>query len=289
MRCQDPIFFGGRFAALAEDDTESVDNHEPDRCAEEVTQEGGCQGIPARRRRRLRIFWQEAIEADERDERFARIRQAVRHPWHGLAQDVREVRAVIQVFRQLVRRVGPVDLEGDVPRAIRHQHWSDFVCGQRHVVTGSVQFLVGSCSCQWTKCELGHPISRSPNGYTTKGSFNQGGVHIFVHEHRREFSISGNARCTGLESACVQITLQACEGMRRTVHPSQCRGWCPPREDAAAADVPRSPTLWQMLDDIDVESVHQTRFNVLQNCPVLLKGRFRQASRTTLEARHQAG
>ena len=56
----------GRFAALAEDDTESVDNHEPDRCAEEVTQEGGCQGIPARRRRRLRIFWQEAVEVDER-------------------------------------------------------------------------------------------------------------------------------------------------------------------------------------------------------------------------------
>ena len=82
----------GRFAALAEDDTESVDNHEPDGCPEEVTQEGGRQGIPTRRRRRLRIFWQEAVEADERvmkcgptqiepdsyDERLARVWQRQR-------------------------------------------------------------------------------------------------------------------------------------------------------------------------------------------------------------------
>ena len=52
--------------------------------------------------------------------------------------------------------------------------------------------------------------------------------------------------------------------------------------------VPSSPTLWQMLDDIDGDTVYHTRFNVLQSCPVHLKGRFRQATRTALEARHQA-
>ena len=97
----------GRFAALAEDDTESVDNHS--RAEEEATQE-----IPARRRRRLRILWQEPaevervacaptqIEPDSHEERLARVRQAVGHPWQRLAPDVREVRAAIQVFRQLV-------------------------------------------------------------------------------------------------------------------------------------------------------------------------------------------
>ena len=46
----------GRFAALAEDDTESVDNHEPDRCAEEVHTGGWrdprntrCSGMSASR------------------------------------------------------------------------------------------------------------------------------------------------------------------------------------------------------------------------------------------------
>ena len=114
----------GRFAALVEDDTESVDNHS--RAEEEATQE-----IPARRRRRLRILWQEPaevervtcaptqVEPDSHEELLARVQQAVGHPWHRLAPDVREVRAAIQVFRQLVRRVGPMD-----PRAIRHQHWS---------------------------------------------------------------------------------------------------------------------------------------------------------------------
>ena len=108
----------GRFAALAEDDTESVDNHQPDRCAEEVTQEAGCQGIPARRRRSLWILWQEAeadervtrcaptqIEPDRHDERLARVRQADTHgsEW---APDVREVRAVIQVFSAVGREGG---------------------------------------------------------------------------------------------------------------------------------------------------------------------------------------
>ena len=90
----------GRFAALAEDDTKSVDNHS--RAEEEATQE-----IPTRRRRRLRILWQEPaevervtcaptqIEPDSHEERLALVQQAVGHPWQRLAPDVREVRAAI--------------------------------------------------------------------------------------------------------------------------------------------------------------------------------------------------
>ena len=51
-----------RFAALIEDDTESIVNNSPDECAEEVTTQEfpGYQESPSRRRRRLRIMWQEA-------------------------------------------------------------------------------------------------------------------------------------------------------------------------------------------------------------------------------------
>ena len=60
------------------------------------------------------------------------------------------------------------------------------------------------------------------------------------------------------------------------------------RTKPAPPVVPCSPTRWQMLDNIDVNAVYQTRLDVLQNCPAHLKGRFRQASRTALDARNQA-
>ena len=67
----------GRFAALAEDDTESVDNHS--RAEEEATQE-----IPARRRRRLRILWQEPAEVERVTCHPPKLSQtATRSVWHG--------------------------------------------------------------------------------------------------------------------------------------------------------------------------------------------------------------
>ena len=147
MKVQDPISWGAFMqnsrrrtafvAALVEDDTECIDNSSPDECAEEATTQEDVKRTAARRRRRLRILWQEAaevhesvtylptqIEPDSDEERFARVPQSVRRPRQRWALDVREVRAVTQVFRQLVGRVGPVDPQGDVPRAIKHQHWS---------------------------------------------------------------------------------------------------------------------------------------------------------------------
>ena len=131
----------GRFAALATDDTESIGNSSDD-CAVESTT--GCREFLPRRRRRLRITWQERepttcapaqVEPDSHEERLARVRQLVRTPRLRMAPGLREVRAATQVFRHLAERVGPVDPQGEVPRAIRRQHWS---VGQLLVETGNV-------------------------------------------------------------------------------------------------------------------------------------------------------
>ena len=178
----------GRFAALAGDDTESVDNHSPHLCAEEATQEVGCQEIPdgedvrASCGRRPSRWTSVSRAHPPKSSWTARVRQAVRHPWQRSAPDVREVRAVIQVFRQLVGRVVPVDPQDDVPRAIRHQHWSAvFVplmwaaaCGDRecpvlqwlgHAAAGGPPIVVGGIEMPGEAAtrgnvELGHPISR---------------------------------------------------------------------------------------------------------------------------------
>ena len=51
---------------------------------------------------------------------------------------------------------------------------------------------------------------------------------------------------------------------------------------------PQSRTPWEMFDDINLEEEFQHRFQVLQGCPAHLKGRFRQAAKVALEARHNA-
>ena len=117
------------------------------------------------------------------------------------------------------------------------------------------------------------------------------GAHFCARAQERILhgAVTRDVRCTALESACVQITLQACQ---RGLPPEPSNqvfavddGVC---TQTAPPVVPSSPTPWQMLDDIDVDAVYHTRFNVLQNCPAHLKGRFRQATRTAFEARHQA-
>ena len=41
-----------------------------------------------------------------------------------MAPGLREVQAATQVFRHLADGVGAVDPQGEIPRAIRRQHWS---------------------------------------------------------------------------------------------------------------------------------------------------------------------
>ena len=49
-----------------------------------------------------------------------------------------------------------------------------------------------------------------------------------------------------------------------------------------------SCTPWEVLDNVNLEEDFQQRFRVLHLCPAHLKGRFRQAARVALEARHNA-
>ena len=122
-----------------------------------------------RRRRRLRITWQDRepttcaptqVEPDSHEERLARVRQLVRQPRQRMPPGLREVRAATQVFRHFAERVGPVDPQGEVPRAIRRQHWSAVyvplmwaaACGDRqcpllrwlgHAASGGPPIVVG--------------------------------------------------------------------------------------------------------------------------------------------------
>ena len=59
-------------------------------------------------------------------------------------------------------------------------------------------------------------------------------------------------------------------------------------EDMENQSSPQNRTPWEMIDDIDLEEEFQHRFQVLQGCAAHLKGRFRQAARVALEARHNA-
>ena len=93
---------GGRFAVLAEDDTESITNNSPDQCEEEGATD---QEFPARRRRRLSITRQEDSEVHE----------------HCMDRAVRGAEALIGT---LARRIGAVAIGGPVPSAILRQRWS---------------------------------------------------------------------------------------------------------------------------------------------------------------------
>ena len=74
-------------------------------------------------------------------------------------------------------------------------------------------------------------------------------------------------------------TLAQCERREEPV-PLPTRSRIP--EDNNFPDV-----CWETLDRIDLQDVYQSRFHVLQSCPHIVRGRFRQAVRA-LEARSEA-
>ena len=87
-----------------------------------------------------------------------------------------------------------------------------------------------------------------------------------------------DARVTGLESAYMQVILQACEhGITDDVHQ------IPHRRVIETFSLPER--CWA-LDAINFEDVFQKRFGVLQRCPHQFKGRFHNASRMALHERH---
>ena len=89
-----------------------------------------------------------------------------------------------------------------------------------------------------------------------------------------------DARVTGLESAYVQLVLQACEQGTEEAPPCQHRRH-------VDRDLPPE-SCWEAFDAINLEDVFQKRFSVLQSCPHHLKGRLRYAFRLALQERHAA-
>ena len=89
-----------------------------------------------------------------------------------------------------------------------------------------------------------------------------------------------NARVTCLESAHVQVVLQACQhGVRQEQEEHRVRRVAPePTSDPDAR--------WDVMDDVNLEEISSKRFRVLQSCPFQMRGRFRQATRVALETLH---
>ena len=98
--------------------------------------------------------------------------------------------------------------------------------------------------------------------------------HIFsgrVQERILNLAIARDIRGAVLESLCVHIALS----------------WSQAAGSVARCDARQSSVSeWEVLDRIDLEEVFQTRFSVLQGCPVQLKGRFRQSVRSGWHWKH---
>ena len=94
-----------------------------------------------------------------------------------------------------------------------------------------------------------------------------------------------DARVIALESAYVQVVLQACaQGIRELV--DTCRvQWRPFPE--APRPVHENQN-WEVLDEVNLVQVSKKWFAVLQSCPFHLRGRFLHAARVALQARHDA-
>ena len=93
---------------------------------------------------------------------------------------------------------------------------------------------------------------------------------------------SSTVRGTVFKSLYVHMVMHGLPRIREEAQPNIV-------EDRENQSVPKNRTPWEMFDDIDLEEEFQhRRFQVLQGCPAHLKGRFRQAARVALEARHNA-
>ena len=65
----------------------------------------------------------------------------------------------------------------------------------------------------------------------------------------------------------------------------------PAADGAIASSCDREDMLnsgWEWLDGVNLQQVFDKRFRVMQGCPHHVRGRFRQATRCALEARHNA-
>ena len=101
-----------------------------------------------------------------------------------------------------------------------------------------------------------------------------------MQERILNIAVAHDARVSALESIFVSVTLAECEHVHDLV--------TAPRAAAPHTSASFSDSCWETLDRVDLREIFESRFLVLQNCPFSVRGRFRQAVRTALEARSEA-
>ena len=261
------------------------------------------------------------VESDSHEERVARVRQLMRRPIHQRElPGMREVRAAMRLFRNLGERVGPVDFDGEIPRAIRRQQWSAvYVPLMWAAASGDRECpLLHWLSNAASRCPALHVgVSYMPGGdalyagwdalheameswgiqsreHLSEWIHNQGfprprwGAHFCARAQERILNgvVTRDVRGAAIEAVCVQVALQTCRQHGMPPEPSHNQQPTVPASSCDREDMLNSG--WEWLDGVDVQQVFDKRFRVMQGCPHHVRGRFRQATRCALEARHNA-
>ena len=235
----------------------------------------------------------------------------------------RDVHKAAQVVRNLADRVGHVNGSQDVPRAIRRQQWSPFnvplmwaaaagddTCPVLQWLASAAQhvesmFVAGSIVSGHDAAVVGwEALSEVMRSWDIRSRedlsewiHRQGfprprwGAHITARAQERILTMAGavDARVSGLEAVYVQVALLACMRVPMPVEPilhEAVRGTVGRQRTVFPETFPED--CWAVMDAVNLEDLFQLRFPVLQSCPHHVRGRFRQANRQVLEARHEA-
>ena len=139
--------------------------------------------------------------------------------------------------------------------------------------------------CTGGDAGVGHSIREGLSEWVHAQGFPQPrwGAHFSGRAQERLLNAAANhdARVSALETAYVQVTLQACEqGVREPDQtPLQRR----------TTDAPALPAQsWEALDLINLAEVFQDPIPSVAVLPIPVPGRYRHAARTALQERHDA-
>ena len=235
----------------------------------------------------------------------------------------REVHRAAQVVRNLADRVGHVNDSEDVPRALRRQQWSAVnvplmwsgsvgsdTCPVLQWLAGAAQhiesMIVGSTTLNGHGAVVvgWEALSEVMRSWDIRSRedlveciFRQEFprprwcAHITARAQERilTMAVAVDARVSGVEAIYVQVALLDCRRVPMPVEPIF--------HEVVRGTVGRPRTAfpetfleecWAVVDDVNLRDFFDLRFPVLQSCPHHVRGRFRQANRPVLEARHEA-
>ena len=216
--------------------------------------------------------------------------------------------------------MGPVDFEGEIPRAIRRQQWSavyvplmwaaasgDRECPLLQWLSNAasrgpalhvgVSYMPGEDALYagWdASLEAMESWGIQSREHLSEWIHNQGfprprwGAHFCARAQERILNgvVTRDVRGAAIEAVCVQVALQTCRQHGMPPEPSHNQQPTVPASSYDREDMLNSG--WEWLDAVDVQQVFDKRFRVMQGCPHHARGRFRQATRCALEARHNA-